>query len=822
MFRNSLLSFLAAFALFLTAFRFEDSWLDKIVAKFEAYQQHAPQEKAYLHLDRPYYSAGETIWFKAYLINSGSHTADSVSKVLYVDLVDKATGKVVLLKKIEMKGGLGAGDLALKDSLKAGDYMVRAYTNWMRNFSEDFFFHRDLLIFRTDTQPIGFPSNADDIDVQFMPEGGQLVMGLEGRVAFKATNILGKGADITGAVLNQANDTLVGFSTLKFGMGYFSITPEAGQNYRIEIRKPNGGYAKYSFPEPLPQGAVMMVDNVSSKENARVIIKHNLTVAPTSEMALIAQTRGEVVYAAKTSMNRRMSLFNIPKNTLPEGITQLTLFDEKSRPVCERLIFTNKNRPLSVQIQSDKPTYKIREKVELELTAKDAAGNPVSGNFSLAATDAGQVLEKDPYGVNILSYALLTSDLKGAVEQPSYYFDVNNPNNVRDLEVLMMTQGWRRFVWKNVLEDSLAVHRHFIEEGISFTGKVVRGNKKQSGVVKLTFMLQSAGKDSLRSVFMGETAETGEFAALNLNLRDTTNLLIQAVSERGNRNFTIVLDPFKPATVTLTKVPFNSIQFDINELAQYLKRADDYLRIERKIRESREKMLQEVVIKAKKSDPQKEDSRRAMYGTPDASIKLDFMNSAGAQSIFDILQGRVAGVTVSGTGMNRTVQIRGAANFSGVVEPLFVLDGMPVDKSTIMNIPPTDVEAIDVLKGASAAIYGSRGGGGVIAILTKRGNTNYDWSKDTAPVPGTLVTKLLGYGPVREFYSPQYDKQAPEHVRPDYRPTVFWAPLIQTDKDGKAKVSFFTSDAQTTVHFRVEGMTPNGLFGASTGQIKTE
>lgn len=820
MLRNSLITLFAAFSIALSAFRFEDNWLDKIVAKFEAYQLALPQEKSYLHLDRPYYSAGETIWFKVYLFNSVNHAADSVSRVIYVDLVDKSTGKVVLLKKIEMKGGLGEGDLALKDSLRAGDYKIRAYTNWMRNFSEDFFFQRDVSIFRTDAAPAGFPLNADAIDVQFMPEGGQLVTGLEGRVAFKATNILGKGADVTGAVLNEANDTLVGFSTLKFGMGYFSITPEAGQNYRIVIRKPDGSYEKYPLPEPQKEGAVMMVDNISNKENVRVIIKHNKNAPATAEMALIAQTRGDLRYAAKTSMARKMSLFNIPRANLSQGITQLTLFDETGRPVCERLVFVNKNQQMSVEIQAGKSVYKPREKVEVEITAKDTEGNPVSGSFSLVATDAGQVLDKEPYGVNIHSYALLTSDLKGTVEQPSYYFDTKNTNSARDLEVLMMTQGWRRFVWKEVLQDSLAAQNYILEDGISFTGKVIRGNKKQSGKVKLTFMLQSTGKDSTRSVFMGETEESGAFSVLSLDLRDTTNLLIQAVSERGNRNFDIVLNPFQPATVTLTKVPFNSIQFDANELAQYLKRADEYLRIERQIRNSREKMLQEVVVKAKKSDEQKKDSRRAMYGTPDASIKLDMMNSAGAMSIFDILQGRVAGVTVTGSGFNRTVQIRGSANFSGVVEPLFVLDGMPVDKSTIMNIPPVDVEAIDVLKGASAAIYGSRGGGGVIAILTKRGGSNYDWTKDITP--GTLLTKLMGYSPVREFYSPRYDKPAPEHERPDYRPTVFWGPMVQTDKEGKAKVTFFTSDAQTTLNLRVEGMTPNGLFGAASGQVKTE
>ncbi len=173
-----------------------------------------------------------------------------------------------------------------------------------------------------------------------------------------------------------------------------------------------------------------------------------------------------------------------------------------------------------------------------------------------------------------------------------------------------------------------------------------------------------------------------------------------------------------------------------------------------------------------------------------------------------MIQGRVPGVQVSGSGLNRTVQIRGAANFSGVIEPLFVLDGMTVSKDAIMTIPPNDVEAVDILKGAAAAIYGSQGGGGVITILTKRGGSNYDWSKD-AP-EGTLVTKIMGYNPVREFYAPKYDKPEADHVRPDFRPTLFWSPMVKTDKEGKAKVTFFNSDAQTEINIRVEGITDYG------------
>lgn len=811
-------TFLALFV-GLSAFYLEDDWLNKIVFQLEKYQGVYPQEKAYLHIDRPYYSVGETIWFKAYLTDGFKHHADSVSRVLYVDLVDKQLGKVVLLKKIELEGGLGQGDLILNDSLQAGEYQVRAYTNWMRNFSEEFFFRRDIRVLRSDMSiTTALPHNADDIDVQFMPEGGNLLADVEGRVAFKAVNVLGKSVEIVGAVINQANDTIMGFSSYHLGMGYFSFKPESGQQYRIEVRKPNGQFVKYPMPTVLTEGLALMVDNLSNKENVRVIVRHNKPANIQGELAIVAHTRGDVAYAVKAPLTKKTWLFSIPRASLSDGISHITLFDEKGKPAAERLVFVNKTLPIDLQISTDKALYRPREKVALELTAKDVEGKPVQGSFSLAVTDVGQVLDKEIDRPNIRSYLLLTSDLKGNIEQQASYFDSKNKNATSQLDVLMMTQGWRRFTWKEVLKDSLVNPPHYIEQGITFSGKVLRPNKKAPGKVKLTYMLVQ--KDSSRSILMGESAETGDFMGYGLDIRDTTNLLVQAVTEKGNRNLVVSLHPFQPATATITKVPYNPLEFDANELAEYLKRTQEYLQIERKIQESREKMLKEVVIKAKRNDPEKQDSRRMMYGTPSNTVKFDAMNTAGALSIFDVIQGRVPGVQVSGSGMNRSVQIRGAANFSGAIEPLFVLDGMTVSKETIMSLSVNDVEAVDILKGPAAAIYGSRGGGGVIAVLTKRGGSNYDWTKESPE--GTLLTKIVGYSPVREFYFPKYDKPEAEHVRPDYRPTVFWLPMIQTDKDGKASMTFFNTDAQTEVNILVEGMTSIGTFGTATGHYKVQ
>lgn len=267
----------------------------------------------------------------------------------------------------------------------------------------------------------------------------------------------------------------------------------------------------------------------------------------------------------------------------------------------------------------------------------------------------------------------------------------------------------------------------------------------------------------------------------------------------------------------MTKVPYNPFEFQRDELAEFMKRASEYLEIERQIRRNGEVLLQAVTVKAKKYV---ERDSRVIYSNPDASIKFTQLNSAGRQTVLDVIQGQIAGVQVTGSGFQARVQIRGAVNFSGAVEPLFVLDGVPVDLQSIINIPVSDVDRVDVLKGASAAIYGSRGGGGVISVLTKRGAPDYDFTNDVTP--GTLLAKLPGYAPVREFYAPQYDVKKPEHVQPDYRATLFWAPMIQTNADGKASVSFFTSDAKNPIRFRVEGITVNGMPGVGQGMVKVE
>ncbi|MBN8821994.1 MULTISPECIES: TonB-dependent receptor plug domain-containing protein [unclassified Spirosoma] len=818
-FSRSIILFVGLSALSIFAFQWaDDEFSKRLIELFRAYNRARPTEKVYIHTDRDAYLIGETIWLKGYLVNGTNHEADTVSRVLYVDLVDPVARQVRLRTQLRATNGYAPGQLFVPDSIPAGSYQLRGYTGFMRNEPEDYYFYKTLTILRTDgsiaTQA---KTDAGKLDVQFLPEGGQLVEGIESRVAFKAVDKQGRSRTVEGFVLDAKKDTVIGFNSTHLGMGYFTFKPEKGQVYTAFVKPPDGQMESYALPTVHAQGAVMQVDNLSNKDQLKVYIRHNKTSTdPTNALTLFAQTRGQIIQVARIPLSKKGAVVQLAKAEFPEGIAQLTLFDETQKPICERLIFSPKNDQITVAITPNRKSYKNREKVELTINTTNAQGQPVSANLSMAAVDTRLAPEADSNSATIMSHLLLSSDLTGTIEQPGYYFDPRHTDRWQHLDLLLMTQGWRRFAWNDVLSGTIPPMKYSAEGGLSLTGQVLRPNQKDvSGPVNLTFML--IRRDSTRDFLVGETDGTGRYGAYNLDFTDTTTVMIQGIKGKANRSVSITLDQLLTPKVTLTRVPYNPLEFRQDQLAEFIRRTKEYQQIEEQIRRNGEVLLQAVTVKARK---EKEFDSRVIYGTPDASVKFDQMNTSGRMTILDVIQGRVAGVNVIGSGFNARVQIRGAANFNGPVDPLFVLDGMPMDLQAIMGISVQDVDRVDILKGASAAIYGSRASGGVISILTKRGAPNYDYTKDVTP--GTLIAKLPGYAPVREFYAPRYDVQKPEHVRPDYRTTLYWAPMIQTDAQGKATLSFFTSDAKTTVRLRVEGATVDGKPGVGRGSIVVE
>ncbi|MEO6686679.1 MAG: TonB-dependent receptor plug domain-containing protein [Dyadobacter sp.] len=779
----------------------EDDFSKIILSRLQEYRRIFPQEKAYLHLDKPYYVAGDTLWFKAYLVEGSVHFADSASQVLYVDLIDKRSGKNIALRRVKLAGGLGNGDIVLNDDLPKGAYTIRAYTSWMRNFQEDFFFHKDIYLFNDDIEKPASPASA--LDMQFFPEGGQLVAGLSSRIGFKAIDESGLGPDVNGFILNQNNDTIAALKSEHLGMGKFPFEPAANQKYTAYLRKNSEPFKAFNFPEVKSEGYIMMVNNLTTTDKMRVLIYANFADNTEKEINIVAHSRGLVAFAAKGKVTKKGLQLNVPTSAFPDGITQLTLFDHLNQPVCERVIFIDHGDRLNVKINTQKKTYKLREKTEVEVTVTDSSGAPVETNLSVAVTDAGQIAQQ-PFDQNILSYLMLSSDLKGTIEQPSYYFDPTKEDRKIKVDILMITQGWRRFDWKDVLQETHTTPSRFVEQGFSIQGEVKRNSKKPAENVMLSVYLTS---DSINTFLTTESGSTGLFSLDNLVFKDSLNARLQGMNPKNRDMLNILVKPFDPPKFTISRIPFYPITVDALQMAAYLKRTEEYLAIEKKIRDSREKLLKEVTIRGQKEVQR--DSRK-LYNHADATIKVSSMTTGGAMTVLDMLQGRVAGVVVSGTGSNATVRIRNSNT-----EPTFLLDGVPTDKDLITSLNIFDVETIDVLKGASAAIFGSRGGGGVISVLTKRANVNYDYSKDV--VPGVTVSKIAGFNTPREFYVPRYDLDLPNNNVPDFRSTIFWAPLLKTDKNGKVKFSYFNTDAITNVTIRAEALTAWGIPGSSEG-----
>lgn len=799
---------LAAITVLITAFQWsEEDFIQFISNKLNKYRGTLPVEKAYLHLDKPYYVTGDTLWFKAYLTEGSLHLADSASNLLYVDLIEQRSGRNAALKRVQMNGGTGHGEFVLADSLAPGAYTIRAYTNWMRNASEDFFFKKNVYVFDYEEKTSANTATGKP-DLQFFPEGGQLVADINTRIAFKAVNEAGLAQNVTGFVLAQSGDTVASFKSEHLGMGRFQFAPKTGESYRAFVKEGDGKVTLFAFPKVHDTGFTMVVDNLSNPFKMRVIAYAKVPGKTEIPVHVVGHARGIVAFVAKGKIGNRGLMMQLPTTELPDGITHLTLFDEANKPVCERLVFVDHSRSLRVNIKPSKPEYKPREKVDLEVTVTDSAGKPVEANLSLSVTDAGQILQQ-PYEQNIASYLLLSSDLKGIIEQPAYYFDLAKTDRKIHLDYVMMTHGWTRFKWEDVLLDSIPPAKRYVEQGITLEGDAKRNNKKLTEKTALSLFLSN---DSLSTFMTSETDEYGHFTIYNLAFSDSLQLRIQGMNKKGNQSLSFTLNPFDAPRASVVKIPFKPVTVDAQRLADFLKNAAQDQDISRKIRENRERLLREVTIKAKKEVPR--DSRK-LYNSADATLKVTPQMASGYMSILDMLQGRVAGVSVMGSGMNAVVSIRGNRG-----EPLFVLDGMPVDKALITSLNVFDVESIDVLKGASAAIYGSRGGNGVISVLTKRGNENYDYSQDI--VPGVLVTKIAGFHTPREFYSPQYGPTSPPAPNPDFRSTVFWAPMLKTGSDGKVRVAYYHSDAASPADIRVEVLSPTGLpgFGKSAYSVR--
>lgn len=798
-----------------------------LVERLLAFYQTQP-EVTYLHLDQAAYAAGETLWFKAYVVDAQVHQPDSLSRVLYVDVVTPER-KIIFQRTLALEQGLAAGDIILPDTLATGVYTLRAYTSWMRNGDEGLFFTRRVPVWQAAVPASGGPElpaarkaqlarqtvrtleKSLQPDVQFFPEGGDYVAGLPTVVGVKAAAANGRGLALAGVITDSKKQEVARFTTPALGMSSFNFTPQAGQQYRATVSLPDGTTATYELPAAQATGWLLNVREIG--DEFRVFVRYqrpaNATAALPEPLQVLAHVRGQPVYMGTGQMVAGETFaLAIPKSKAPAGPLHITLFDKAHVARAERLVFVPETQGLQVRLRPDKTTYGPREQVNLTVEVSTAAGQPAPAELSLAVTNVAGLPTAAGDATNVRAHLLLTSELRGYVENPAYYLQATTPQIRQDLDNLLLTQGWSRFTWQQVLAPgSVAANYLFpFERSLTLGGQLVRGKDKPVPGGQLT-MLMAKGKD----IVLGEANEEGRFLLTGFKGTDTLKVLLQARTPKGSSNVLLQLNEIWPAPGPAWRpvTPLSPVTTESAAVAAYGQRSRRQQMLEREYRPDAMSgiVLRNVTIEGRKPA---DEGTFSVHRTSTASAVLyarDYPNLESYQNIFQMIQSRVPGMQLTPQGDSYSVLIRGINSLSGSSGPLFLLDGLPlVDSEVLMTIPPTSVDRIEILKGGAAAIYGSQGAGGVIAVYTKRGMGDY--SDVTAS--GVAVRTMPAYYRAREFYAPRYETSRQPN-KPDPRATtLYWLPRLSVPASGRARVTFYTADQGGTFRAAVEGVSLAG------------
>jgi hypothetical protein len=750
-------------------------------------------EKVYVQTDKPYYARGETLWFKAYVTDAIVHRPYNQSWAMYVELINPA-GQEVANRKLQVQGaGFAEGDFLIYPGYLSGTYLLRAYTDQMRFYDRDYFFEKEIEIY-TGLQPQPLPSKAPDFDLQLFPEGGNLVYGIPSHVAFKAVDENGNPKTVEGFISDENGDTLMVFESKHDGMGSFVLNPQTGKQY-FAVANDGRIEKRVSLPDPLEEGYVMSVANKGDRNlTVRVLCSPSLD---NSTVYLIGQVRQHIFYKGKGSLKRQLLTFEIPRSVLPNGILHLTLMDSLHRPFCERLTFIDNDDHLELTITPNKKKYGKGSTVDLNLRLRNPFGDPMVAELSMAVTDAGQI-QLPKYEENIKTYLLLSSDLKGKINDPAFYFQEDQPASQYLLDLVMMTNGWSRFTWQQVLRKSVA-HR-VPREGFDVCGKMREDDFEKFGRTVLSMI--SVGNEP--GLYTATVNQNGEFCFANINFRDTSNLVIQAIDDNGK---------YHEVSVTLNEsnnLPNDHLalpQLPPNELVTNYLNLNEVSLQEQLYFDGTSISLNEITVTGKKKEQTK--GYRTFHPFADYVVEIDEQNS----DLLTALNGRVPGLVVQPGSISPTI------HFSNrTAEPLVLLDGIPVNIQSYTNTPvlnepntlsgisayetlrsinPILVDRIEVLRGTGAAMYGAAGDNGVVAVYTK----NRGGRKDP------LISQTYeGYYTAREFYIPKYESRD----RQDLRSTLFWEPSFQTNQQGRARLSFPNSDVAKSFNVVVEGITAEG------------
>ena len=859
-------------------------------------------EKVYLQLNSKAYTNNETIWFKAIVTNTMQHAPSKLSGVLYVELIGP-NEKIIEKKIIKIENGVGDGFIKLNQSYKEGSYLIRAYTEWNKNFDTDFLFEEYIQVFtfskkdkaspifnivlddskksdrrlkanfdpflldslheknltlivsldgRKDTLLIkknrkdgyemeylipdesqfitlqiqakngsGYSKSMvldqDFMDLQFFPESGILVHGLTSKIGYKALDANGKGIIVKGKIVNDKGEDIAHFKSNSLGMGSFFLNKvDSSATYfaKLVSNTDDGISLLYPLPKISPLGNVLFIRGGDQK----VLIEVSSNYLYNDSIYLRASCRGIDYYEVKGKLKQGNLKISLPTDRIPEGIIAFTMMDGSGYPLAERLYFNERiDSRIKINISSDKEFYEQREMTKLSIETKNDDGEVIPSNLSLL------VLNKKQLGItrhrrqNILSYFLLSSDLKGRIENPGFYFSNTNSDKQGDLDALMLTQGWRKYKYTEPMKIFIVPPEKELAIKGRVGGVLFRKKRKEVALTLLTLGNPNAIQTQM-------TDSLGRFSFdINNEFGNNLEVLLQSENKSGKkRNYNIDINKKKSPDIAFDQVrtieKIDSITYALVEKKMVENWIDDAFQLSSGVNE-----LDEVVLKTYSMTPQRYEVIKR-YGEADEIITGKAIHekekkwSYGLYSVLlfnfpDLIEIRRIGHDLY------------AWVYDSPGPTLVVIDGEPVmeyDYPLISSIPPSEVSSFEIIKSAEnffnlfmtvvpdAHPLEAPKNGNVIAIYTKSGKGLHGVQRSV----GILSTTVPVFSPRQEFYAPKYKNLTKDDwIKPDLRALVHWEPSLEIDTLGYVSDAFYNADNTGEMLVIVEAISATGAIG---------
>lgn len=767
---------------------------EKLGERFLHYSEKALQEKLYMHVDKGFYLAGDIIWFKIYVTDASLHQPLAISKVAYVEVLNE-TNQSILQAKISLQQGSGNGSLQLPVSINSGNYTIRGYTNWMKNAGADYFFEKKITIINTQKSRESFSTataSATAPDIRFFPEGGNLVTGITSRIACKVQGVDGKGIGYKGLIVDEKNDSITGFQSYRFGMGSFDFTPITGHRYKAIIKTGSATYTR-DLPEIFDRGYAM---RLQANGNATINITAQTNLSDTGTLLLLLHTRQSLKKVWQGKLQQGKAVFTVDPALLGEGISHFTLFNSAGQPLCERLYFTYPKQKLSIDIKGVQPAYNTRSGVDMlvETTMQNRKENNTDLSIAVYRLDELQ----QPDESNIQTFFWLQSDLRGTIESPAFYFTGSREETLPAMDNLMLTHGWRRFKWDDILLERDPVYTFPPElNGHIITGKAVSAVTGKP-LENIETYISVPGLNTNFKTYISDTA--GKLKFDFRYMKGSSEIIVQT----------------NPTVDSLSRIELNNPfaeQYSGNTAPSfYLSSARQAALLDQSI--NVQVQNQYAGSQLKRFLPTADTA--SVFEKPDAVYMMD--DYTRFSTIEEVLREYVNLMDVQKIKGKFQLQLwnnffaprQDMANLQFFQSsPLILVDGVPVfDIDRLMSYDPLKMRKLEVYN--RRYFLGNSFFSGILNWTSYKGDlANFELD------PRALVIDYEGLQLQREFYSPVYDTPENNSHTPDFRTLLYWSHEIPADKNGERHVRFYTSDKKGRYISVIQGLSPQGYGGTA-------